>query len=160
VSPQKARSESVREGAGSEMRLALCDLSSLEGVQVVILASRDGLIVSSSGDMGEVDELRAALMAAIFGTVGRAVAPLSLGLPTDAIIETDTHCLQITSLDDFLLATVTGKGANVGLVRLRMRQTARRIQRSLAGQSENGEAALGGEAVAPSGPSSVWQNLA
>lgn len=137
----------MKEGARDGIRLALNELAAMESVEVVILTSRDGLIASSSGDMGEEDELRAAMVAAVFGTVGRAVAPLNMGLPTDAIIETDSHCLQITSIDDFLLVTVTGKGANVGLVRLGLRQTARRIQSLLLGNGERTEAALAGDAA-------------
>ena len=141
------------------MKLALNDLASMEGVQTVIVTSRDGLMVSSSGDLDEADELRAALSAAIFGTVGRAITPLEMGQPTDTIVETGTHCLQITSMDDFLLVAVADKGVNVGLVRLRLRQAARRIQAMLAGEIENGEVSHVGEAASAS-LSSVWQNLA
>jgi predicted regulator of Ras-like GTPase activity (Roadblock/LC7/MglB family) len=107
------------------------DLGRVEGVRLALVVSLDGLLVASTGVGGEDDEVVAAMAAAILGTVGRAAARAGLGRVSDILIGAANSSLQLLDVNDVIIVVVAHREANVGLIRLAMRRTAKKLKEFL-----------------------------
>jgi predicted regulator of Ras-like GTPase activity (Roadblock/LC7/MglB family) len=114
------------------LREGLADLAEIEGVRAVFVAGTDGLVIASHGTVPGSADLPAALFAAIFATVDRAISHLGVGAARHASIDTTTHALYISGLGDMLLVVIADRQANSGIVRWEMRRVARLLGRTWA----------------------------
>lgn len=111
------------------LREALGDLAEVQGVRSTFLVGHDGLIVATQGDQAQDADLRAALIAATFGAIGRAVSQMDVGSPCLVRIETTTRTLHIADLTDLLLVVVAERESNSSVVNWEMWRVARLVAR-------------------------------
>lgn len=124
---QLAWPESSLQSQATAMHEVLADIAEVEGVQSTFLAGADGLIVASEGDAVEIADLRAALIAAIFATVDRAISQLQVGEARLASIETTSHSIHVARLQDLILAVIADRQASASVIRWEIRRAARRL---------------------------------
>lgn len=115
------------------MRESISPISQIEGVTGAVLVSRDGLVVASTIESEDDEEVAAAMAASIFGTIDNATSRMGLGSAHDTIVETESHAMQIMGIGELILVVITTKGAHAGRVRLEMRRAARQLKEILQG---------------------------
>jgi predicted regulator of Ras-like GTPase activity (Roadblock/LC7/MglB family) len=111
------------------VRRILDELTELDGVRSAFFAARDGLALVVAGEASNQGgaDLRAALVAAVFATVDRAISQLDMGTAEFIAVETETNTLHMVGLGDFLLGVVSQRRTNPSLVRFEMRRVGRRV---------------------------------
>lgn len=117
------------------MRDNIEPLAQIEGVKGAVLVSRDGLVVASTLESEDEEEVTAAMAASIFGNIDKSLARMDIGSAQDTIIESESHVLQLMGVNELVLVVVTDKTANAGKVRLEMRRCARRLDEMLQSAS-------------------------
>ena len=111
------------------VRLVLADLAEMNGVRAALFVARDGLPLAAVGDVVERGggDLRAALVAAVFASVDRAISQLGINAAETVTVETSSHTLHVAGCGDYLLAVVAERRTNPAQVRWEMRRAAERL---------------------------------
>jgi predicted regulator of Ras-like GTPase activity (Roadblock/LC7/MglB family) len=110
------------------MESLLRQIFAVEGVTGALLASKDGLIITSLAS--ETDgEAHAAHAAAAFDALAQYTRQVALGKPQQAIVLTGSAALMMTEAGDMILVVIAHASANLG--RLRM-ESARIVHAFLA----------------------------
>lgn len=111
------------------VRRVLADLARVNGVRSAFFAARDGLSLAAAGEAVTLggSELHAALVAAAFATVDRAISQLGVGSAEAVAVETATHTLHVAGVGDFILGVIADRHTNPALIRWEMRRAAQRI---------------------------------
>lgn len=112
------------KGFHHALQTAIGDLAASEDVETALIAGRDGLLVVGSSGDGETPDLRAALSAAAFGAIDRALLAIELGPARAILVETSTHTMQIIGVAGLLLVVIAKQRANLNHLRDEMARTA------------------------------------
>jgi predicted regulator of Ras-like GTPase activity (Roadblock/LC7/MglB family) len=125
--PNAEGTDDSRRRQALALREVLVDIAEIEGVQGAFLAASDGLVIAANGDRQDAADLRAALIAAAFATIDRAISLLDVGGALLTSIETTTHILHAARLGELLLVVIANRQASSGLIKWEMRRAARRL---------------------------------
>lgn len=106
----------------------LRELKNIGGVDASAVVTRDGLLVASDISGGVDAETFAAMSASMVGAAETAMSEVKAGNPSRVIVESETA--KIVSLGagpTALLIVLTRRDAPLGLVLLKMGETARKV---------------------------------
>lgn len=109
------------------MRRIVEDLIRVEGVIGSLLVGKDGLVVASTLLDEEDAEILGAMSAAVFGEIDKATKRIGVGMLIDAIIDAEQGSILMLEAKDLILAVITQRMVNLGLVKMEMRRAAKRI---------------------------------
>lgn len=109
------------------MRRIVEDLIRVEGVIGSLLVGKDGLVVASTLMDEEDAEVLGAMSAAVFGEIDKATKRIGIGTLVDAIIDAEQGSILMLESRDLILAVITQRMVNLGLVKMEMRRAAKRI---------------------------------
>ena len=113
----------------SDLSRVLEVLTSIPGVRGALVVSReDGLVVAESA-MNDVDSAAvSALSASLAARLARAVRAAGLAAPRGLLLEASHGSIMAAPAEaNQLLVVVTGEDANLGLLRLALRDAAERL---------------------------------
>jgi predicted regulator of Ras-like GTPase activity (Roadblock/LC7/MglB family) len=114
------------------MESLLRQIFNVEGVTGALLASKDGLIITTLA--GEADgEAHAAHAAAAFDALTHYTRQVTLGKPQQAFILTGTEALVLTEAGDMILVVIAHANANLGRLRLESTRIAHAVLAQLRG---------------------------
>ena len=102
-------------------------LGRLEGVREATLCAQDGSVLESSASRPELNAAASSLQAALKSL--QAHLP-SLGPAATVTIDGEQGTLHVAQAADAILVVATGAEANIGAVRLEMREALRALQES------------------------------
>ena len=100
-------------------------LGRLEGVREATLCMLDGSVIESSSNRPELNAAAASLHAAIRGLQAHLPA---LGPLATVTVDGEQGSLHLAQTPDAVLVVTTGTEANIGAVRLEMREAIRALQ--------------------------------
>lgn len=126
---------------------ALAQLRRLSEVLAVIVAQRDGLVIASNSSRRLEPRKLAAMAASIIGTSETAVSELEQGAFREVMVQSDDGTvLGVGAGEEAILIALVGRDANVGLVSLSLKRSAKEIEKflSTAGGKELLESLHGG----------------
>jgi predicted regulator of Ras-like GTPase activity (Roadblock/LC7/MglB family) len=109
------------------MRRIVEDLIRVEGVIGSLLVGKDGLVVASTLMDEEDAEILGAMSAAVFGEIDKATRRIGVGTLIDTIIDAEQGSILMLEARDLILAVITQRMVNLGLVKMEMRRAAKRI---------------------------------
>ena len=109
------------------MRRIVEDLIRVEGVIGSLLVGKDGLVVASTLMDEEDAEILGAMSAAVFGEIDKATKRIGIGMLVDSIIDAEQGSILMLEAKDLILAVITQRMVNLGLVKMEMRRAAKRI---------------------------------
>ena len=100
-------------------------LGRLEGVREATLCAADGTVLESSSSRPELTAAAVSLQAALTSLQGRlhGFAP-----PVTLTLDTEQGSLHLSQSGDSILVVSTGTEANLGAIRLEMREALRALQ--------------------------------
>lgn len=113
------------------MRHIVEDLIRVEGVIGSLLVGRDGLVIASTLIEDEDAEVLGAMSAAVFGEIDKATKRIGIGTLVDAIIDAKDGSILLLEARDVILAVVTQRMVNLGLVKIEMRRAAKNISKAV-----------------------------
>lgn len=112
----------------SLIEMALQQLKKIGGIDASAVVTRDGLLVASDISSGVDAETFAAMSASMVGAAETAMSEVKAGHPDRVIVESDTaKLISLGAGARALLVVLTKHDASLGLVLLRMGETARKI---------------------------------
>lgn len=112
----------------SLIEMALQQLKKIGGIDASAVVTRDGLLVASDISSGVDAETFAAMSASMVGAAETAMSEVKSGHPDRVIVESDTaKLISLGAGTRALLVVLTKHDASLGLVLLRMGETARKI---------------------------------
>jgi predicted regulator of Ras-like GTPase activity (Roadblock/LC7/MglB family) len=109
------------------MRRIVEDLIRVDGVIGSLLVGKDGLVVASTLLDEEDAEILGAMSAAVFGEIDKATRRIGVGSLMDTIIDAEQGSILMLEARDIILAVITQRMVNLGLVKMEMRRAAKRI---------------------------------
>jgi predicted regulator of Ras-like GTPase activity (Roadblock/LC7/MglB family) len=114
------------------MESFLRQIFNVEGVTGALLASKDGLIITTLASDSD-GEAHAAHAAAAFDALAQYTRQVALGKPQQAIILTGSAALALTEVGDMILVVVAHATTNLGRLRLESSRIAGAILAQLRG---------------------------
>jgi predicted regulator of Ras-like GTPase activity (Roadblock/LC7/MglB family) len=106
----------------------LRELKKVGGIEASAIVTRDGLLVSADISVGVDEETFAAMSASMVGAAETAMSEVKAGNVSRVIVESDEHrMISLGAGPKVLLIVETQRQAPLGLVLLRMAETARKI---------------------------------
>ncbi len=120
--------------AVSPLKIVLNDIARIEGVRLVVVASKDGFIIDSVASGGEppVDpEALAAVASALYNTTMRLAGELKANSMEDVIVEFDNAYTVLQDVGEAIVAIVASKPASLGMLRYELRRQRDRIKSAL-----------------------------
>lgn len=122
---------------------ALAQLRRLSEVLAVIVAQRDGLVIAANSSRRLEPRKLAAMAASIVGTSEMAVSELEQGAFREVIVQSDDGTvLGVGAGEEAILIALVKRDANVGLVLLSLKRSAKEIEGFLS--TEGGKEILRG----------------
>ncbi|HEU5090254.1 MAG TPA: roadblock/LC7 domain-containing protein [Roseiflexaceae bacterium] len=109
------------------MRRIVEDLIKVEGVIGSLIVGKDGLVVASTLLDEEDAEILGAMSAAVFGEIDKATRRIGIGTLIDTIIDAEQGSILMLETRDLILAVITQRLVNLGLIKMQMRVAAKRI---------------------------------
>ncbi|MDF1558029.1 MAG: roadblock/LC7 domain-containing protein [ANME-2 cluster archaeon] len=107
----------------------LIELKNLGSIEACVIASRDGLLMSSEMPQGVVDETFAAMSATMLGAAETATSELNKGLPNRVIVESkNAKLICMGAGPKALLVATTDSDAGLGLILLEFEKAVARIK--------------------------------
>ena len=107
----------------------LSTVGSLEGAAVV---SRDGLLIADALPKNIDAEIFSSMSATMHGAAETAISELKKGVCTSSMAESDKCVVLSLGVNPtFLVVALAAKGANLGLLRTKMKKTASTIAKML-----------------------------
>jgi hypothetical protein len=107
----------------------LAQLRRLSEVLAVIVAQRDGLVIASNSSRRLEPRKLAAMAASIVGTSEMAVSELEQGAFREVMVESDDgSVLGVGAGEEAILIALVRRDANVGLVLLSLKRSAKEIE--------------------------------
>lgn len=107
----------------------LAQLRRLSEVSTVIVAQRDGLVIASNSSRRLEPRKLAAMAASIVGTSEMAVSELEQGAFREVMVESDDGTvLGVGAGEEAILIALVRRDANVGLVLLSLKRSAKEIE--------------------------------
>jgi hypothetical protein len=103
------------------------ELNKTSGVTGSMLVGRDGIVIASDLQAAMEDEALGALAASITANVQKSLGRLGQPDPQQITIEAETTKLFLADCEAGVLVVVTEKDANLGLVRLEMRNARQKL---------------------------------
>ena len=103
------------------------ELNKTSGVAGSILVGRDGIVIASDLQAAMEDEALGALAASITANVQKSLSRLGQPEPQQITIEAENTKFFITECEVGVLVVLTEKDANLGLVRLEMRNARQKL---------------------------------
>ncbi len=113
------------------MRHIVEDLIRVDGVIGSLLVGRDGLVIASTLLDDEDAEVLGAMSAAVFGEIDKATKRIGIGVLVDTIIDAKDGSILLLESRDVILAVVTQRMVNLGLVKMEMRRAAKRLSEAV-----------------------------
>lgn len=113
------------------MRRIVEDLIRVDGVIGSLLVGRDGLIVASTLMDDEDAEILGAMSAAVFGEIDKTTRRIGVGPLVDTIIDAQQGSILMLESRDLILAVITQRMVNLGLVKMEMRKAAKRVTEAI-----------------------------
>ena len=114
------------------MRQIVDDLLRIEGVIGALIVGKDGLVVASTLHNADDGEVLAAMSAAVYGEINKATRRIGVGRLVDAIIDAQDGSILLLEAREMILAVITQRVVNLGLVKLEMRGGDKRIAEVVA----------------------------
>ncbi len=114
------------------MEEILRQIFNVEGVTGALLASKDGLIITTLATEAD-GEAHAAHAATAFDALAQYTRQVTLGKPQQALILTGTAALALTEAGDMILVVIARAGANLGRLRLESGRIADAVLAQLRG---------------------------
>ena len=99
-------------------------LAQIKGVVGSVLVAKDGLVVASDLSVQVQDEIVAAMVSAVGSTAVKAAEMMEQGTLKNIIIESESGKLFLSDTNIGYLGVLTAPDANIGLVRLELREAA------------------------------------
>lgn len=109
------------------METILQRLLAVDGVTAALLVGKDGLVVASTLDGGEDEELLGAMAAAAYDATGRYIEQLGVGAVRNATFEAPGGMVMVTDGGDLLIVVRCASQANLGRVRMEAGQAGLRL---------------------------------
>lgn len=109
------------------MQEILYDLNRSRGVIGSLLVSPDGMLIASDFKVEMDQELIAAMAASLINTMQKSIQSINEDSLTQAFIEASNGNIFLLDVGVGILALITEKKSNVGLIRLEMKSAAHRI---------------------------------
>jgi predicted regulator of Ras-like GTPase activity (Roadblock/LC7/MglB family) len=109
------------------MRRIVEDLIKVDGVIGSLIVGKDGLVVASTLLDEEDAEILGAMSAAVFGEIDKATRRIGIGTLIDTIIDAEQGSILMLETRDLILAVITQRLVNLGLIKMQMRVAAKRI---------------------------------
>lgn len=119
------------QGKAQAMRRIVEDLIRVDGVIGSLLVGRDGLVVASTLMDDEDAEILGAMSAAVFGEIDKTTRRIGVGTLVDTIIDAQQGSILMLESRDLILAVITQRMVNLGLVKMEMRKAAKRDRKSV-----------------------------
>ena len=113
------------------MRRIVEDLIRVDGVIGSLLVGRDGLVVASTLMDDEDAEILGAMSAAVFGEIDKTTRRIGVGTLVDTIIDAQQGSILMLESRDLILAVITQRMVNLGLVKMEMRKAAKRVTEAI-----------------------------
>ena len=119
------------QGKAHAMRRIVEDLIRVDGVIGSLLVGRDGLVVASTLMDDEDAEILGAMSAAVFGEIDKTTRRIGVGTLVDTIIDAQQGSILMLESRDLILAVITQRMVNLGLVKMEMRKAAKRVTEAI-----------------------------
>ena len=119
------------QGKAQAMRRIVEDLIRVDGVIGSLLVGRDGLVVASTLMDDEDAEVLGAMSAAVFGEIDKTTRRIGVGTLVDTIIDAQQGSILMLESRDLILAVITQRMVNLGLVKMEMRKAAKRVTEAI-----------------------------
>ncbi len=119
------------QGKAQAMRRIVEDLIRVDGVIGSLLVGRDGLVVASTLMDDEDAEILGAMSAAVFGEIDKTTRRIGVGTLVDTIIDAQQGSILMLESRDLILAVITQRMVNLGLVKMEMRKAAKRVTEAI-----------------------------
>ena len=103
------------------------ELNKTSGVSGSMLVGRDGIVIASDLQAAMEDETVGALAASITANIQKSLGRLGQPEPRQITIEADNAKLFLADCEVGVLVVLTEKDANLGLIRLEVRNAKRRL---------------------------------
>jgi hypothetical protein len=113
------------------MRRIVEDLIRIDGVIGSLLVGKDGLVVASTLMDEEDAEILGAMSAAVFGEIDKATRRVGIGGLVDSIIDAEQGSILMLETRELILAVITQRMVNLGLVKMEMRRASKRISEAV-----------------------------
>ncbi len=113
------------------MRDLLKEINKIEGIEGSILLDSDGLVVSSRLPEEFVEETTAALVADLCRNVTQSVGAVAKGRYIAGYIFAASGNMLYFHGPDFILAVITSPSANIGAIRLALKNSAKDLLREI-----------------------------
>ncbi|HMO56953.1 MAG TPA: roadblock/LC7 domain-containing protein [Roseiflexaceae bacterium] len=113
------------------MRRIVEDLIRIDGVIGSLLVGKDGLVIASTLMDEEDAEILGAMSAAVFGEIDKATRRIGVGGLVDSIIDAEQGSILMLASRDIILAVITQRMVNLGLVKMEMRRASKRISEAI-----------------------------
>lgn len=113
------------------MRRIVEELIRVDGVIGSLLVGRDGLVVASTLMDDEDAEILGAMSAAVFGEIDKTTRRIGVGALVDTIIDAQQGSILMLESRDLILAVITQRMVNLGLVKMEMRKAAKRVTEAI-----------------------------
>lgn len=112
------------------MREVLEELNKTSGVTGSMLVADDGMVIASDLDSTNEDETVGALASSIVSAVSKSVEKLGRDRWEQITIEADRGKMFLADAEVGMLVVTTEQQANIGLVRLEIKNAIHRLQKS------------------------------
>lgn len=119
------------QGKAEAMRRIVEDLIRVDGVIGSLLVGRDGLVVASTLMDDEDAEILGAMSAAVFGEIDKTTRRIGVGTLIDTIIDAQQGSILMLESRDLILAVITQRMVNLGMVKMEMRRAAKRVTEAI-----------------------------
>lgn len=103
------------------------ELNKTSGITGSMLVGRDGIVIAADLQSAVQDETLGALAASITANIQKSLSRLGQPAPSQVTIEADNSKLFISDCSVGVLVVTTEKDANLGLVRLEIRNAKDKI---------------------------------
>jgi predicted regulator of Ras-like GTPase activity (Roadblock/LC7/MglB family) len=103
------------------------ELNRTSGVSGSMLVGRDGIVIASDLQAAMEDETVGALAASITANIQKSLSRLGQPQPQQITIEAENTKMFLADCDIGVLVVLTEKDANLGLVRLEVRNAKRKL---------------------------------
>ncbi len=121
----------TNQGKADTMRRIVEDLIRVDGVIGSLVVGRDGLVVASTLMDDEDAEILGAMSAAVFGEIDKTTRRIGVGTLIDTIIDAQQGSILMLESRDLILAVITQRMVNLGLVKMEMRRAAKRLTEAI-----------------------------
>ncbi|MFQ6050838.1 MAG: roadblock/LC7 domain-containing protein [Candidatus Hydrothermarchaeota archaeon] len=111
--------------------VVLSDLTKVDGIVGSLIVGKDGLLIANALPKSMDGDMIGAMSAAIFGTGEKSAERTGQGKLTQAMIEAENGKILVLDVGKAILAVITDRDVNIGLIRLEMNDAKEKLESML-----------------------------